>query len=94
MKRDRTSMRSQFVDDNMSDRIGCNTKTERYDARSEAFSGCHAGRHGKLYSRRFLGIFRLEQQNSGRSAISVAAIRSIGEPFATEAAKDSYWRSP
>ena len=29
------------------------------NACSETFSGCHAGRYGKLYSRRFLGIFKL-----------------------------------
>jgi len=40
------------------------------NARSEAFSGCHAGCHGKLYSRRFLGIFRLGR---GRNQIRIDA---------------------
>ena len=32
------------------------------NACSETFSGCHASCYGKLYSRRFLGIFKLEFQ--------------------------------
>src|SRR5580700_8788348 len=32
------------------------------NACSETFSGCYTGCYGKLYSRRFLGIFELELQ--------------------------------
>src|ERR1700731_4629285 len=47
------------------------------NARSEAFSGCHARCHGKRYSRRLLGIFKL----GGSIPLSAT---SVGKPFATD----------